>query len=88
VRDLAAGRPVLAPAALASLLGQGAEIGLSTREADVLRLVADGLTNRAIGHRLRISESTVKTHLLHSYAKLGAADRAQAVRICWERGLI
>ncbi|WP_433701709.1 response regulator [Nocardiopsis sp. CA-288880] len=88
VRDLAVGRPVLAPAALAALLGREAETELSTREIDVLRLVADGLTNRAIATRLRISESTVKTHLLHTYSKLEAADRAQAVRICWERGLI
>lgn len=88
VRDLAAGRPVLAPVALATLVGREAETELTTREVDVLRLVADGLTNRAIATRLRISESTVKTHLLHTYSKLEAADRAQAVRIGLERGLI
>lgn len=88
VRDLAVGRPVLAPAALTTLLGHEAETELSTREIDVIRLVADGLTNKAVATRLRISESTVKTHLLHTYSKLEAADRAQAVRICLERGLI
>lgn len=88
VRDLAVGRPVLTPAALAVLVGREAEETLSSREVDVLRLVADGLTNKAIASRLRISESTVKTHLLHAYTKLEAADRAQAVRICIERGLI
>jgi DNA-binding CsgD family transcriptional regulator len=61
---------------------------LSPREADVLRLVAEGRTNAAIASRLGISEATVKTHLLHTYAKLDVADRASAVRVAWERGLV
>lgn len=80
VHDLAAGRTVLVPGALAALAGRDAESTLSAREAEVLRLVADGLTNGAIASRLLISESTVKTHLLHVYAKLAVADRASAVR--------
>ena len=88
VHDLAAGRPVLVPSALAVLSTRPNETALSAREADVLRLVAEGLTNRAIARRLLISESTVKTHLLHVYAKLEVADRAAAVRVAWERGLV
>ena len=88
VHDLAAGRPVLVPSALAVLSSRPNETALSAREADVLRLVAEGLTNRAIARRLLISESTVKTHLLHVYAKLDVADRAAAVRVAWERDLV
>ncbi|WP_232821852.1 response regulator [Desertihabitans aurantiacus] len=88
VRDLADGRPVLVPAALAALTRRGGDPVLSEREAGVLRLVADGLTNRAIATRLGIGEATVKTHLLHVYTKLEVADRASAVRRAWEQGLV
>ncbi|MBP8919668.1 MAG: response regulator transcription factor [Micropruina sp.] len=88
VQDLAAGRPVLTTQALAALAGRQTETALSAREAEVLRLVAEGLTNGAIARRLLISESTVKTHLLHVYAKLEVADRASAVRVAWERDLV
>lgn len=88
VHELAAGRPVLVPSALAALTGRAGESTLSPREAEVLRLVAQGLTNGAIASRLLISESTVKTHLLHVYAKLEVADRASAVRVAWERDLV
>ena len=54
----------------------------------MLRLVAEGLTNRAIARRLLISESTVKAHLLHVYAKLDVADRAAAVRVARGRDLV
>lgn len=89
VHDLAAGRPVLAPAALAVLAsGRDPRRELSGREVEVLRLVADGCTNRAVGSRLGIGEATVKTHLGHVYEKLGVADRASAVRTAWELGLV
>lgn len=88
VHDLAAGRPVLVPSALAVLSSRPIETALSVREAEVLRLVAEGLTNGAIARQLLISESTVKTHLLHVYAKLEVTDRASAVRVAWERDLV
>ncbi|MDN5762973.1 MAG: response regulator transcription factor [Microlunatus sp.] len=88
VHDLAAGRSVLMPSALAALRARAHETALSPREADVIRLVGQGLTNSAIANRLLISESTVKTHLLHLYAKLDVTDRASAVRVAWERGLV
>ncbi len=88
VHDLAAGRAVLDPAALAVLSARTMESEITGREADVLRLVSQGLTNRAIARQLLISESTVKTHLLHIYAKLDVADRAAAVRVAWERNLV
>ncbi len=88
VHDLAEGRPVLTAAALAALAGRGSEPTLTGREVEVLRLVADGRTNRAVATRLGIGEATVKTHLLHVYEKLGVTDRASAVRTAWERGLV
>jgi ATP/maltotriose-dependent transcriptional regulator MalT len=61
---------------------------LSQRELEVLELVAAGTTNRDAAVRLFISEATVKTHLLHIYAKLGVADRAAAVAEAYNRGLL
>lgn len=61
---------------------------LSERELDVLRLVSDGLPNRSIGERLFISEKTVKKHLSNILAKLGAANRTQAVDQARRMGLI
>jgi DNA-binding NarL/FixJ family response regulator len=54
---------------------------VSVREAMVLRLLATGLTNREIGLQLGVKEITVKVHLQHAYRKIGAANRADAVRI-------
>lgn len=61
---------------------------LSARELDVLGLVAEGSTNREIAKRLFISEGTVKTHLVHAYAKLGADSRTGAVAAARRHGLI
>lgn len=61
---------------------------LTEREQEVLRLVASGFTNRVIADRMFVSEATVKTHLLHVYAKLGVKDRAAAVAAGYERGLL
>ena len=61
---------------------------LTPRELEVLTLVARGATNREAAAQLFISEATVKTHLLHVYAKLGVNDRASAVAAGYERGLL
>ena len=91
VRAAARGESVLAPAVTARLLGRlrGPQQDAPTdRELEVLELVARGLTNRAIGRRLAISEATVKTHLVHLFTKLDVADRTAAVTVALERGLI
>lgn len=61
---------------------------LTSRELDVLELVAEGLSNRAIATRLGISDQTVKFHLAAVSGKLGAANRTDAVRRAVRRGLI
>ncbi len=91
VRAAAAGEAVLSPPVASRLMGQMREGGReppSEREMEVLRLVAQGATNREVAARLFISEATVKTHLLHLFAKLGVSDRASAVAAAYENGLL
>jgi DNA-binding NarL/FixJ family response regulator len=96
VEAAARGEAVLSPSVATKLLGQvrtpaapaAAREALSQRELDVLGLVARGSTNRETAAHLFISEATVKTHLLHIYAKLGVNDRAAAVAVAFERGLL
>lgn len=88
VHELAAGRPALAPAALRAMRGRDAQVHLTPREAEVLESVALGGTNRIAAARLHMSETTLKTHLARVYDKLGVSDRAAAVRVAYERGLL
>ncbi len=88
VEDLARGRPVLTSEALAVLAGRTTEQQLTERELDALRLIAEGHTNRSVAARMHVSEATVKTHLAHAFDKLGVGDRAAAVRVAYERGLL
>ena len=88
VHDLADGRPVLTASALEALTGRREQASLTSRELEVLRVIASGGTNRSAAERLLVSEATVKTHLLHVYEKLGVSDRAAAVRVAYERHLL
>jgi DNA-binding NarL/FixJ family response regulator len=82
VRAAARGDAPLAPRAAREMLSARAEerpdVGLSPRERDVLRLVAEGLPNKLIAHRLSISEKTVKAHLTSIFQQIGVTDRTQA----------
>jgi DNA-binding NarL/FixJ family response regulator len=62
--------------------------GLTTRETEVLVLIAEGLTNQEIARRLHVSTATVKTHINNLFAKTGLKDRAQAVRYAYSKGLV
>jgi DNA-binding NarL/FixJ family response regulator len=91
VEAAARGQAVLSPAVATRLMGQmrqPASEPLSQRELEVLELIARGSTNREAAKQLFISEATVKTHLLHVYAKLGVNDRAAAVATAFSRGYL
>ncbi|MEV0225358.1 response regulator transcription factor [Streptomyces sp. NPDC050704] len=94
VRAAAEGRTVLSPAVATRLVSAvrtpavPAGDPLSAREREVLALVAKGTSNREIARVLFISEATVKTHLTHLYAKLSVKDRAAAVAVGYERGIL
>lgn len=94
VRAAHRGEAILSPSVARQLMGQvrkpagGAGTVLSERELDVLRLVADGTSNRDAAARLFISEASIKTHLQHVFDKLGVRDRAAAVGEAYRRGLL
>ncbi len=92
VRAAARGEAVLSPSVATRVVGQVrapvAPEAISQRELEVLELVARGATNRDAAAKLFISEATVKTHLMHIYAKLGVNDRAAAVGAAFDRGLL
>ncbi len=88
IHDLVAGRPVLTAEALAVLTGRRGEAELTERELEALRLIAEGLTNRSAATRMNVSEATFKSHLTHAFDKLGVGDRAAAVHVAYQRGLL
>ena len=86
IADAAAGRLVLSremEGRVVERMTQGVPT-LSARELDVLRLVAEGVTNRGIAKRLFISEGTVKQHVKHILRKLGAENRVEAVAMLYQ----
>jgi DNA-binding NarL/FixJ family response regulator len=91
IRAAARGETVLTPSVATRLVARmrapQAE-SLSPREVQVLELVAVGRTNAEIGRELHISEATVKTHLLRSFAKLDVSDRTAAVTVARNRGVL
>jgi DNA-binding NarL/FixJ family response regulator len=91
VRAAARGETTLAPKVASRVLDQvrGADpTALTRREVEVLQLVAAGRRNRDIARQLYIGEATVKSHLQHVYDKLGVDDRAHAVTVALERGIL
>ncbi|GII04193.1 response regulator [Planobispora takensis] len=101
VRVIAAGEALLAPAVTRRLIGEFTRLhphpaasaatalaALTPRETQVLRLVAEGLSNPEIARRLTVTEETVKTHVSRVLNKLGLRDRTQAVIAAYETGLV
>jgi DNA-binding NarL/FixJ family response regulator len=100
VRVVAAGEALLAPAVTRRLISEFARLRpsapavapalatLTQRETEVLRLVAEGLSNQQVADRLVVTEETVKTHVSRVLHKLGLRDRTQAVIAAYESGLV
>ncbi len=91
IRTVAQGQSPLAPGVAARLMQRvrdPEEEGLSTREIEVLELVAHGTSNKEIAKQLWVSETTVKSHMLHIFDKLGVTDRTAAVTEALKRGII
>ena len=90
VGEAAAGRSVLSPEVQQRLVARmtNPATALSPRETEILEALATGATNREVAKVLFISESTVKTHLVHLYDKLGVDSRTSALRVARERRLI
>lgn len=91
IRLVAEGKSPLAPGVATRLMQRMRdqdEEGLSTREIEVLELVAQGTSNKEIAKQLWVSETTVKSHMLHIFDKLGVADRTAAVTAALKRGII
>jgi DNA-binding NarL/FixJ family response regulator len=101
IKALAAGRTHLDPAVqqrlvtavletprAATVPAQTLPDDLTPREAEVLKLIAAGLSNGEIATSLFLSNATVKTHVNHIFSKTGARDRAQAVRYAYQHGLV
>jgi len=88
IRKVDAGKKPISPNIAAQLAEHYGDEGLTDREIEVLRQVAEGNRNRDIAEKLFISEETVKVHIKHLMDKLGANDRTQAVAIGVRRGII
>jgi DNA-binding NarL/FixJ family response regulator len=100
VRVVAGGEALLAPTVTRRLIAEFARLrprlparpelleGLTPRETEVLRLLAEGLSNAEVAERLVVSDETVKTHVSHVLGKLGLRDRSQAVVVAYESGLV
>ncbi len=97
IRTVAAGDALLSPSITKRVIKQFARTPrpeppkefdeLTTREQEVFRLIAEGLSNVEIGQQLYISDTTVKTHITHILQKLGLRDRVQAVVLAYQTGL-
>jgi DNA-binding NarL/FixJ family response regulator len=101
IRIIASGEALIAPSVTRRLLGRFARLPvpadethsqrlreLTEREREVLKLVAQGMSNREIAEALSLAEPTVKTHVSHLLIKLGLRDRAQLVVLAYEVGLV
>ncbi|UWZ86971.1 response regulator transcription factor [Occallatibacter riparius] len=86
IRSVLEGRKVIPPEIAAAMASHVADDELSARELQILRHVADGLSNKLIADRLSLSPDTVKSHLANVMAKLNANDRTHAVTIAVKRG--
>lgn len=87
IRTIHAGGQYI-PGEMASRMTERIRSELSSRELDVLRLIAQGMSNKEIASSLGIAEGTVKAHMTNIFMKLGAADRTQAITIAMKRQIL
>ena len=88
IRAVISGKRYFPPNVGATLADNFPRCGLSSREIEVLKLVAAGLRNKEIAYELSIAEATVNAHVKHNLEKLNASDRTQAVMMGLRRGLL
>jgi len=88
IRDVHAGKQRIEPAIAEQVAQRIGKAGLSAREIDVLKLIANGLSNKEVANELGVTEATAKKHMTSVLTKLDAKDRTHAVRIGLERGII
>jgi DNA-binding NarL/FixJ family response regulator len=88
IRSVAAGELYFPHGIAARIAERQERSGLSRRELEVLDMIAKGLTNKEIAQVLMISQFTVRTHIVHIFAKLAASDRTEAVAIASQQGII
>lgn len=88
INDLAVGRSHFPKAIALRLAQRELQTGLSPREQDILTLLAKGLTNKEIARVLKISQFTVRNHVIHVLGKLEASDRTEAVSIAMRQGIL
>ena len=88
IRLVHAGRRYIPPEIAERVLPGPAAEELTDREVEVLRRIAEGMSNREIGEQLGITENTVKTHVNRLLAKLGVTDRTKALVLALKRGLV
>jgi two-component system, NarL family, response regulator len=88
IRMIHSGQKYVPPEVGAKLVQRMSNPELSDRELDVLRLMAQGMSNQGIGTSLNVGESTVKSHVNRILSKLGVNDRTQAVIVAIKRGIV
>ena len=88
IRSVRAGQRCIPPAVAAQVAERLRKAELSPREVEVLKLIANGLSNKEVASQLGVTEATAKKHMTGVLAKLGARDRTHALRLGLERGII
>lgn len=88
IRAVHAGQRPMPPEIASCLAERLPSAELSARETEIVRLIANGQSNKQIATRLGISEGTVRVHASNVFAKLGCSDRAQAVAVAFQRGIV
>lgn len=88
IREVCQGRGYIDPIVAPLLAGRISQRSLTSREVEVLRMVARGLGNKEVAGALDIAEATVKLHVSHILEKLNVRDRTQAVTVAMQRGII